>query len=38
MEVIYRCNKCNDFETSDIDKAVNHICIGERAEQPQGEK
>jgi len=26
MEVIYRCNKCDDFESSDINIAVVHRC------------
>jgi len=26
MEVIYRCNKCDDFESPDINIAVVHRC------------
>ena len=26
MEVIYRCNKCDDFESPDINIAVMHRC------------
>ena len=37
MELIFRCDKCNDFETSEISSSLNHKCSN-KAKNPVPEK